>query len=117
MSRSVSRPVRASTDSDGPGVVSAALLTTIAAYRAVVSPWLPARCRFHPTCSAYAAESIATHGALVGTRLAASRLVRCHPWHAGGYDPVPAVASRDGGTSAAGAATPPIATQSSAPTD
>lgn len=70
-------------------IASSALLGTIATYRLVVSPWLPARCRFEPSCSAYASEAIRRHGPAQGSRLAATRLVRCHPWHAGGYDPVP----------------------------
>jgi putative membrane protein insertion efficiency factor len=70
-------------------VASTALLGAITAYRSVVSPWLPARCRFHPSCSAYAAEAIAVHGALRGSGLAMARIGRCHPWHAGGLDPVP----------------------------
>lgn len=65
------------------------LLALIAAYRRWVSPLLPPACRFHPTCSDYAAESIRTHGATRGTVLAARRLCRCHPFSAGGFDPVP----------------------------
>ena len=68
---------------------SASLLGAIRTYRLVVAPWLPQRCRFAPSCSAYAAEAIALHGPLAGARLAAARIARCHPWHAGGYDPVP----------------------------
>jgi len=55
-----------------------------------VSPALPARCRFYPTCSAYAAEAIARHGAAHGSWLALRRLVKCAPWHPGGVDLVPA---------------------------
>jgi uncharacterized protein len=58
-------------------------------YKRFVSPLMPPACRFYPTCSEYAAEAIETHGALKGTVLAASRLSRCHPWSAGGFDPVP----------------------------
>ena len=65
------------------------LTAPIIAYRRYVSPALPARCRFHPTCSAYAQEAVARHGALRGTGLAIWRLLRCHPFHPGGYDPVP----------------------------
>ena len=70
-------------------IASSALLGTIATYRLVVSPWLPSRCRFEPSCSAYASEAIRLHGPAKGSRLAVTRLARCHPWHAGGYDPVP----------------------------
>jgi putative membrane protein insertion efficiency factor len=61
----------------------------IRAYRAVVSPLLGPRCRFAPSCSAYAVEAIESRGVVVGLWLAVRRLVRCHPWHPGGYDPVP----------------------------
>ncbi|MEV6526175.1 membrane protein insertion efficiency factor YidD [Longispora sp. NPDC051575] len=61
----------------------------IVAYRRWVSPALPARCRFHPSCSAYALEALATHGALRGAWLTLRRLLRCQPFHPGGYDPVP----------------------------
>lgn len=68
----------------------ARLLTSgIVAYRRYVSPALPARCRFYPSCSAYAMEAVAKYGALRGTGLAIWRLARCHPFHPGGYDPVP----------------------------
>lgn len=68
----------------------------IVAYRRWISPAMPARCRFHPSCSAYALEAIARHGALRGFGLAAWRLLRCHPFHPGGYDPVPPPRARDG---------------------
>jgi putative membrane protein insertion efficiency factor len=58
-------------------------------YRYALSPMLGARCRFHPSCSAYALEAIECHGPLRGAWLACKRVARCHPWHAGGYDPVP----------------------------
>jgi putative membrane protein insertion efficiency factor len=65
------------------------LALPIIAYRRWISPAMPARCRFYPSCSAYALEAISRHGALRGTALAVWRLLRCHPFHPGGYDPVP----------------------------
>jgi uncharacterized protein len=65
------------------------LLGLIAGYRLLLSPVLGASCRFYPTCSAYAAEAIETHGALRGAWFAVKRIARCHPWHPGGVDPVP----------------------------
>lgn len=65
------------------------LLLPIVAYRRWISPALPARCRFYPSCSAYAVEAISTHGALRGLGLAIWRLLRCQPFNPGGYDPVP----------------------------
>ena len=61
------------------------LLALIGAYRLLLSPFLGANCRFYPTCSAYAAEAIETHGAARGTWLALKRILKCHPWHAGGW--------------------------------
>lgn len=61
----------------------------IVAYRRWISPALPARCRFHPSCSAYALEAISVHGAVRGFYLAVRRVLRCQPFHPGGYDPVP----------------------------
>ncbi|MBM4356231.1 MAG: membrane protein insertion efficiency factor YidD, partial [Deltaproteobacteria bacterium] len=65
------------------------LLALIRFYQAAISPYLPRACRFHPTCSHYAADAIRVHGALRGSALAARRLARCHPFHPGGHDPVP----------------------------
>lgn len=65
------------------------LLALIKAYQYLVSPWLGNRCRFHPSCSAYAAEALQRHGLLKGLKLAVFRLARCHPWCDGGHDPVP----------------------------
>ena len=59
------------------------------AYRLLLSPWIGHGCRFQPTCSAYALEALATHGALRGSWLAARRLGRCHPLGGHGHDPVP----------------------------
>lgn len=58
-------------------------------YKLLLSPFLPAACRFYPSCSQYAAEAIEKHGVLRGGILAAKRLVRCHPLDPGGVDPVP----------------------------
>lgn len=65
------------------------ILFVLRGYKRFVSPLLPRACRFHPTCSEYAAEAIAHHGIRRGAALAARRLSRCHPLTAGGYDPVP----------------------------
>ena len=65
------------------------LLWLIRGYRRWVSPLFPPSCRFQPTCSEYALEAIAIHGALKGGWLAIKRILRCHPFHPGGYDPVP----------------------------
>ena len=65
------------------------LLALIRAYRLVLSPWWGRHCRFTPTCSEFALEAIERHGALRGSWLAMRRISRCHPWHAGGFDPVP----------------------------
>lgn len=71
-------------------VAARALTAAIGLYQRFVSPILAPRCRFHPTCSAYAAEAVSTHGALRGSWLALRRIARCHPWNPGGVDPVPA---------------------------
>jgi putative membrane protein insertion efficiency factor len=65
------------------------LRALVHAYRLTVSPLLPAACRFHPSCSVFALEALASHGAVRGGHLTLRRLVRCHPWNPGGYDPVP----------------------------
>jgi putative membrane protein insertion efficiency factor len=79
----------------GAGIAASAALGLIRVYQATASPVLPAifgpayGCRFHPSCSHYAAEAVATHGTLRGTYLAARRIIRCTPFHPGGNDPVP----------------------------
>jgi putative membrane protein insertion efficiency factor len=71
------------------GPVAQALLAVIRLYRTAISPAFPPSCRYVPSCSAYAAEAIEVHGAARGSWLALRRLLRCHPFHAGGHDPVP----------------------------
>ena len=73
-----------------PSAVARLLAALIGGYRRFVSPLFPARCRFFPSCSAYALEAIQVHGAARGGWLAARRLSRCHPFHSGGIDRVPA---------------------------
>jgi len=70
-------------------MISSLLRLVVRAYKFFVSPLLPPSCRFHPTCSEYAEQALAQHGALRGGWLAARRVCRCGPWNAGGYDPVP----------------------------
>lgn len=65
------------------------LIGLLRAYRAVISPLYGDVCKFYPTCSAYALDAVRVHGSVRGTWLTARRLVRCHPWSLGGYDPVP----------------------------
>jgi putative membrane protein insertion efficiency factor len=65
------------------------LALPIRAYRLILSPWVGHGCRFQPTCSAYALESLDRHGALQGGWLTVLRICRCHPWGGSGFDPVP----------------------------
>jgi len=86
------------------------LLALVRFYSRAISPALPARCRFYPTCSAFAAEAVERHGAARGSWLALRRLVKCAPWHPGGVDLVPgerAGTHGDGDTSSTAA--PPAA--------
>ena len=78
-----------------------ALLAAIGFYSRAISPALPPRCRFHPTCSAYAAEAVQLHGAARGSWLAVLRILKCAPWHPGGVDLVPG-SPHAGGTAAGG---------------
>jgi uncharacterized protein len=97
-------------------VIRRGLLGVIRFYSRAISPALPARCRFYPTCSAYAAEAIARHGAARGSWLALRRLVKCAPWHPGGVDLVPgagtAGGSRTSSTAVPHPATPPVLSRS-----
>ena len=65
------------------------LIVLLKAYRLVISPLYGNVCRYYPSCSAYALRAVKVHGAIKGSWLAARRLLRCHPWAPGGYDPVP----------------------------
>jgi len=65
------------------------LVLLITLYQKIVSPFFPPSCRFYPTCSQYAKDALMKHGAVKGLYLAVRRLLKCHPFHAGGYDPVP----------------------------
>ena len=65
------------------------VMLPIRGYQKFISPALPPSCRFSPSCSQYALEAVSKHGALKGMWLGARRLVRCHPFNPGGYDPVP----------------------------
>jgi putative membrane protein insertion efficiency factor len=95
------------------GRARAALLGAIRFYQRAVSPTRPPRCRFVPSCSAYALEAVERHGAARGTWLAVRRLAKCAPWHPGGVDLVPEVAepapSRLPGTSRAARSSSPAA--------
>ena len=72
-----------------------ALIALVKAYRYVVSPLIGPSCRFHPSCSEYAIEALRRFGPLRGSWLAVRRIARCHPWHPGGYDPVPSGPASD----------------------
>ena len=67
----------------------ATLVSLIKLYQYLLSPWVGNHCRFYPTCSEYAKTAIETHGVLRGSWFIGRRLLRCHPWHPGGADPVP----------------------------
>jgi len=68
---------------------STVALGLIKAYQYGIRPMLGQRCRFFPSCSEYTAEAIGSYGVIRGASMGAKRLAKCHPWHAGGYDPVP----------------------------
>lgn len=80
--------LRSAVDAAG-ALVRALLLFALAVYRVAVSPLVGPACRFAPSCSRYASKAVRRHGAWRGGWLALRRLAHCHPWHAGGYDPVP----------------------------
>jgi putative membrane protein insertion efficiency factor len=70
-------------------IIQRGLIGIVKGYRLLLSPWLGSSCRFEPTCSLFAIEALEVHGAAKGSYLTAGRLLRCHPWCAGGHDPVP----------------------------
>ncbi len=70
-------------------MIARLLIALVRAYRYLLAPWWGTQCRYSPTCSQYAIEALARHGAWRGSILAARRILRCHPWHEGGFDPVP----------------------------
>lgn len=74
---------------EGLGEMQKILTFLIDSYRYLLSPWLGYHCRFHPSCSAYARTAITRHGTARGLYLTLRRVSRCHPWQAGGFDPVP----------------------------
>lgn len=71
------------------------LIGLLRAYRFAISPLYGQVCRYHPSCSAYALQAVEVHGSLHGSWLAVRRLLRCHPWALGGYDPVPGTGGPD----------------------
>lgn len=81
--------VQLAADHRRPSPLAWILLLPIRLYRAVLSPLFPPSCRFYPSCSAYAVDALTTHGGMRGLYLTVRRVLRCHPWHAGGVDPVP----------------------------
>ena len=76
-------------ETDGKGFVARAFMLLIRGYQRFISPILPDSCIYSPTCSQYAIEAISKYGAAKGTWLALRRILRCNPFHRGGYDPVP----------------------------
>lgn len=96
------RPSWSSAGSSGPGapewsepvaawrrVPRAVMVSLIRGYQRVISPALPPSCRFHPSCSQYALEAVERYGVVRGSWLGIRRIIRCHPFNPGGYDPVP----------------------------
>lgn len=78
----------------GIGWSARGLRSLVRVYQVGISPLLGPRCRFYPSCSQYAFEALGEHGAVRGTAMAMRRILRCHPFHPGGYDPVPAARHR-----------------------
>lgn len=78
------------------------LVWILRGYQLLLSPMLGPRCRFYPSCSNYAIEALRVHGAARGAWLAARRVGRCHPWNAGGLDPVPPKGTKESHSAACG---------------
>jgi uncharacterized protein len=76
-------------------IATRTLVGAVRVYQWTIRPVLGSTCRFHPSCSDYALEALARHGAGRGSLLAAKRILRCNPWNEGGLDPVPPVPARD----------------------
>ncbi|MDA8419548.1 MAG: membrane protein insertion efficiency factor YidD [Desulfobacteraceae bacterium] len=76
------------TDTPAPPAGQRLAIRLLRTYQRLVSPLLPPSCRFHPTCSQYAIDAITAHGLVRGAWLALRRVMRCHPFHPGGFDPV-----------------------------
>lgn len=76
-------------DGQEPGIAARSVAFLLVAYKRFVSPLFPPACRFTPTCSEYAREAVLKYGLFRGSALSVRRLSRCHPFHAGGFDPVP----------------------------
>ena len=70
-------------------VLTIILLAMLYFYQNFISPFIPARCRFNPTCSQYSKESIIKHGPFKGFIITFKRIIKCHPWGGSGYDPIP----------------------------
>ena len=92
------------TKSAAPSAAARLLALPVRGYRYFVSPLLGSNCRYYPSCSAYALDALAEHGALRGGWLSVRRIARCHPWHEGGYDPVPPASTGGSHSSATGEA-------------
>ncbi len=74
---------------EGRNKVQQAIILVIKSYRYLLSPLIGPRCRFYPSCSRYSIDSIVEHGIFTGFIFTIRRILKCHPWHPGGYDPVP----------------------------